>query len=253
MTLFYYDKSFEGLLTALFDAYDTRLFPEQLLENGTMEPMFTQTIHQVVTDSVKAGRVWQGVVKKTGKAVANMLMCVWLSELPQCDMLLFRYMRKIFDNQHFIPSDFADDDALQAKQIADKVKKERLRIIQFVRFQKASDGTFFAPVTPVYNALPLTLPYFTDRFADQKWFIYDIKREYGYFYDLKQVKEVSLVENSAFVEGKLHDELLAADEKAFQRLWKGYFEAIAIKERLNPTLQRRNMPARFWKFLPEME
>ncbi|MFR1242295.1 MAG: DUF4130 domain-containing protein, partial [Butyricimonas faecihominis] len=41
------------------------------------------------------------------------------------------------------------------------------------------------------------------------------------------------------------------DEKLFQKLWQTYFKAITIKERLNPKLHRQNLPARFWKYLPE--
>lgn len=74
---------------------------------------------------------------------------------------------------------------------------ERLRVIQFLRFQKAADGTFFAAVKPVYNVLPLTLPHLKDRFADQRWLLYDLKREYGYYYDLKEATEVRFEEKDA--------------------------------------------------------
>ena len=56
-----------------------------------------------------------------------------------------------------------------------RVDWERLRMFQFVRFQKAADGTFFAAFEPQHNALPLTIEHFKDRFADQKWLIYDMK------------------------------------------------------------------------------
>ena len=47
------------------------------------------------------------------------------------------------------------------------------------------------------------------------------------------------------------EELMDADEKLFQQMWKTYFKSIAIKERLNPKLHRQHMPARFWKYMPE--
>ena len=56
-----------------------------------------------------------------------------------------------------------------------RVDWERLRMLQFIRFQKAADGTFFAAVEPEKNALPLAIDHFKDRFADQPWLIYDIK------------------------------------------------------------------------------
>ena len=51
--------------------------------------------------------------------------------------------------------------------------------------------------------------------------------------------------------GLLGEELMDADEKLFQQMWKTYFKSIAIKERLNPKLHRQHMPARFWKYMPE--
>ena len=54
------------------------------------------------------------------------------------------------------------------------MSNERLRIMQFLRFQKAVDGTYFSAVEPIYNVLPLVLPYLNDRFGDQKWLIYDM-------------------------------------------------------------------------------
>ena len=37
MLVFRYDKSFDGLLSALFDAYAMRAFPEQLIGPGEPE------------------------------------------------------------------------------------------------------------------------------------------------------------------------------------------------------------------------
>lgn len=64
-----------------------------------------------------------------------------------------------------------------------KINNERLRVMQFLRFQKAADGTYFAALKPLYNVISLVIPYLQDRFADQKWLLYDLKREYGYYHD----------------------------------------------------------------------
>ena len=46
---------------------------------------------------------------------------------------------------------------------------------------------------------------------------------------------------------------LAEDERQFQLLWKNYFRALAIPQRINERQQRRMMPRRYWKHLTEME
>ena len=197
-------------------------------------------------------RVWKGLQKRLSAMALSVITVTWLSELPETDMLLFRYIRKAIDAPRTIELNFGDPDVLEVSKVWKKVTNERLRVIQFLRFQKAADGTFFAAVKPVYNVLPLTLPHLKDRFADQCWLLYDLKREYGYYYDLKEATEVRFEEKEAhLLSGLLGEELMDADEKLFQQMWKTYFKSIAIKERLNPKLHRQHMPARFWKYMPE--
>ena len=123
-------------------------------------------------------------------------------------------------------------------------------------FQKAADSTFFAAVEPEKNALPLAIDHFKDRFADQPWLIYDIKRAYGFYYDLKEVRQVTFEEGSReghLVTGMLDESLMDKDEKLFQQLWKTYFKAICIKERLNPRKHKQDIPVRYWKHMTEKQ
>ncbi|MDR2914978.1 MAG: TIGR03915 family putative DNA repair protein [Tannerella sp.] len=253
MTIFFYDKTFDGLLSAVFDAYSLKIFPEKLLQDGDIIPMFTDTTHMVTTEEEHSKRVWQALQKKLQKNVCNMLMHVWLSELEGSDDLLFRYICKIFATTKNIEYNFGDADILEVEKIARKVSHEAQYIRQFIRFQKAADNIFFAPIKPMYNALPLAIDHFTDRFADQQWVIYDLRRKYGYFYDLQTTKEITFADDDHLLSGKLDESLMAEDEKLFQDLWKGYFKAMTIKERINPRLHKKNMPVRFWRYLTEKQ
>ncbi len=253
MTVFFYDKTFEGLLTAVFDAYSRKTFPDKILEEGSIAPMFMDESYMVVTQEDKSTRVWASLQKKLSKTACNMLHYVWLSEEETSDSLLFRYICKVFDNTHSIEMNFGDEDVFQIHQMAKKVAKEEQYLKQFIRFQKAADGIYFAPVSPIYNALPLTIDHLKDRFSDQRWVVYDLKRKYGFYYDLKTVIEITLTDDEHLLTGKLNDALMAEDEKLFQELWKGYFKSMTIKERINPKLHRQHMPKRFWKYLTEKQ
>ncbi len=94
MLVFQYDKSFEGLLSAVFDAYAGKAFPERLIGPGEPEPMFMSRLQTVETTRAKADRVWRGLQKKMVSKAPNMLMHVWLSEIAGVDELLFRFVRK---------------------------------------------------------------------------------------------------------------------------------------------------------------
>jgi len=251
MIIFRYDKTFEGLLTCVFDAYSRKAFPDRLLAENDIAPLFTQECHTVISSEEKSGRVWEGLRKKLPDKAGNMLLYVWLSELEGIDELLFRYICKTFGHKGAFAYNFGDTDVLEVEKIARKVAHEALYIKQFLRFQKAADDIFFAPVRPLYNALPLAIDHFTDRFADQQWVIYDLRRKYGYYYDLHTTREITFTDADSTLREKLDESLMAEDEKLFQELWKGYFKALTIKERMNPRLQRQHMPVRFWRYLTE--
>ena len=252
MHYFSYDKTFEGLLSVVFDAYNRKTFPDGLLSEYDAVPLFSD-VHRIVTDEAKSKRVWDGLRKKISKEARYMLSVVFLSELPGIDEMLFRYIKKAFDAPKSIETDFADSDVLETSKIYRKVSREAERMRMFVRFQKAADDNlFFAPIEPQYNVMPLIIEHFKDRFADQKWIIYDQKRKYGIYYDLHTVTEIRF-ENPTFntLTGQLDAKLMHEDELMFQTYWKGYFKALCIKERLNPSLHVKLLPKRFWKYLPE--
>jgi len=256
MTVFVFDNTFEGLLTSVFEAYSRRTFPDALLPEGEPLPLFHDEAFTVVTEEEKAQRVWRGLQKKLSSGALSCLAQCWLAEEPETPMLLFRYIRKAVDAPRSIETNFADPDVLEFSRMWKRVDWERLRMLQFIRFQKAADGTFFAAVEPEKNALPLAIDHFRDRFADQPWLIYDIKRAYGFYYDLKEVRQVTFEEGSReghLVTGMLDESLMDKDEKLFQQLWKTYFKAICIKERLNPRKHRQDMPVRYWKHMTEKQ
>lgn len=181
----------------------------------------------------------------------------WLAEETDTPIVLFRFIRKAIDAPRSIETDFGDVDVLAFTRMWQRVERERARLMQFIRFQKAADGVYFAAVEPEKNALPLIVPHFRDRFADQPWVIYDVGRAYGFYYDRKEVRRITFDESGGLprhlVDGRLDCTLMDEDERLFQSLWKTYFKAICIRERVNPRKQRADMPVRYWKFLTEKQ
>jgi len=180
----------------------------------------------------------------------------WLSELPELSTPLFRYVCKVF-RQGDVSRNFADNDVLMVTNIARRVLHEQLRMKQFIRFQKAKDGTYLAVVSPDHNVLPLITDHFSDRFNDQSWLIYDARRHYGFNYNGQTVIRITF-ENEAGVpfdlgNGKLDADVLSSDDQLLQDLWRTYFKAICIRERKNPRKQLQDMPRRYWKYMTEKQ
>jgi probable DNA metabolism protein len=251
MLYFIYDKTLEGLLTAVFEAFNRKEFPDRIVDQAVQLPLFTD-IFRVITDTEKSERVLNGLKKKISRSALNMLFICYISEMEDVESILFRYIRKAFASPVSIEMNFADDDVLALSKIFKKVQREATRIKQFVRFQKTADGMFFAVVEPLYNVLPLCSPFFEDRYADQPWVLYDSKRNYGLYYDLEKTEEIRFEHfDFSLKTGQLSVEQMDECEAAFQKLWKDYLTAITIHERKNLRLQRQFMPKRFWKYLIE--
>ncbi len=120
----------------------------------------------------------------------------------------------------------------------------------FIRFQKLSDGTFYAAIEPDFNVLPLLIKHFRDRYADQKWLIYDLKRKYGIYYDLDKVEYMEVEFSTDGDKSKL-PEIYFGDEQLYQHLWKNYFNSVNIPSRKNLKLHLRHIPKRYWRHLTE--
>ncbi len=252
MNIFSFDNTFEGLLTLVFESYRLKLFPDEILSGeGSQSVLFGSTT-DFVTDSLKAERVWKGIVSHSSEDNAHRIYRVFLADLPATPMLLLKYIRLIIDSTKNEETNFSLPVVVEINKLHQKVCREAQRIHMFTRFQKTVEGSYYASFAPMYDVLPLCIPHFRDRFADQSWIIYDLKRNYGFLYDLKTVSRVvfdNLKVNSQ--NGQLHASLLAEDEKLFQRLWKQYYKSICIQERKNDKVHRQHLPKRFWKYLPE--
>ncbi len=255
-TIYLYDRTFDGLLTAVFDAFVRKQNPQTLLGEGEPLPLFHDEVFTIVTDEEKARRVWRTLEKKLSNQALTMLTVSYLAELPQLDLHLFNYICKAVTATTSIETHFTDEDVHFVTDTFRRVRYERLRMMQFVRFQKAKDGTYFALIRPDFDIIPLIVNHFQDRFADQPWIIYDIRRNYGSHYDGHKVRSITFSDDGRTFDphsGKLCAHLLAEDETLFQELWRTYFKAVCIKERLNPRKHRKDMPMRYWAYLTEKQ
>jgi len=252
MIVFRFDNTFEGLLTLVFESYRLKQFPDAIVGGtGSQSLLFADTF-EVVTDDAKAERVWNKIVEKSSLAGAHRLYRVFLSELPEAPLLIFRYIRLVVGAKVNVETDFSQPVVLEVGQIHRKVVREAQRIQMFTRFQQTAEGSYYASFVPQYNVLPLCIPHFCDRFADQEWIIYDLRRNFGFHYDRKEVVQITFENLRVNPQtGQLHQSLLDPGELQFQRLWKKYYDAVFIPQRKNIKVHRQFLPKRFWSYLPE--
>ena len=253
MLAFRYDDTFEGLLSAVFDAYTLKVFPDIVLGSGETPPLTVAKIHEVITGRNKANRVFSGLEGRLTRVGKNTILLAFLSEEEGIAPLLFRYMCKIFDSsrKEVKEADFSDKDILAVDQIARRVHCEQHLLHGFARFQKTSEGVYFAAMSPQYNVLTLLIPHFRERLSRHAWIIYDARRGFGFFHEKGIIRDVVL-DGDILVDGILPTHFLDKDETTFQAMWSQCLASATIRERLNPKLQARCMPRKFWTHMTEM-
>ncbi len=247
MTILVFDGSFEGILSAVFDKYE-RKFKDVILESESKhQPQLLADIHHVQTTDEKAGRVWNALQKKLSVTWQQRLYCCFLSELEEAFQNILEFICYCFDSAENIENNYGHPALMALSKIDKSVSRERHRMKAFIRFEETADGLFYAGVEPDFNVIPLVIYFFKNRYADQKWIIYDLKRNYGFYYDLNQVTEV-VFEHAPKMKDK---ELLHEKENLYALLWNDYFKSTNIPARKNMKLHLQHVPRRYWKYLTE--
>lgn len=253
MHAYTYDGTFEGLLTVVFEAYERKAWPTAIEQYHLAQPSFFGQTIVVVSDEQKANRVWKGLQQKLSVNALRELYHTFLWEQPGFEKIIFQYIKLVFGSDKSIEGNFAAPCVLQVQQAAKQVHREKHRMEAFVRFQKTADGLFYASIEPDFNVLPLIITHFEKRYADQRWAIYDSKRQYGAYYDLHGINFITLDATAKGSHKKQHQAILAEEEEIYQKLWQVYFDFVNIPERKNPKLHLRHVPRRYWKYLSEKQ
>lgn len=245
-----YDGTFEGLLTAVFEIYDRKLFHVKLIKAEWRSSAMFEEVLQVITDERRANRVLKGLRKKLSAAGIQRLYIAHMAEMENEESALVGFIRYVFDTDVNVEEDYGNKYVMRLSEILKMVRREKHRMEAFIRFRKLKDETYYAAVEPDFNVLPLLIRHFKNRYTDQKWIIYDIKRKYGIHYDLHDTRYITL----DFSEVNKPTDVVTVfteDEQVYQQLWKSYFTSVNIVARKNTKLHLRHIPKRYWRHLTE--
>jgi probable DNA metabolism protein len=251
--LFLYDGTYDGLLTAIFESYRLTMPPAGIVPEAEFAGELFEPPLVVVTDPALAGRVRQGVLRRTAPPTLELLYRAFHSEANGIEMLIYRFIDLAIRSHADITENFADATVHELHRLDRQVGREVHRMHAFVRFQRTLDDLYYAVIDPDFNVLPLIGEHFAKRYAAQRWVIYDSRRHYGIYYDLQEIQYVTFdVEDHRRLE-QLPKESLEYEEEKYRALWKDYFKSINIPERRNMKLHLQHVPKRYWKYLVEKQ
>lgn len=251
--IYIFDGSLAGLLTAVFEWFERKPGKILLKSIELFQPEAFAESYTVLTDSEKSDRVWAGLQKKVKKDWLRKFYCSYLSEIPEAYNHLFYFAIYIFQNESGAESNYGNEHVIALSKYAKSVEREKHRMEAFIRFQKTGDGMFYAGVDPDFNVLPLISNHFKNRYTDQQWIIYDLKRKYGLHYNLSKVEEITISFEKNVNKANPASILMDEKEELYSVLWKDYFKSTNIVARKNTKLHIQHVPKRYWKYLTEMQ
>jgi len=241
MANYYYDGSFDGLLTVIYMAYNDRE-SNMLRVNAKAEQLILalDDIH-IITDFSKARRVEKSICDKLSYNFLNSIRTCFLSCDKNKDTVIIHTVYKALKYGEEILNSL-DDHAFYMNKLVKQVLNERHRYLGLLRFKEMKDGIMFSTIEPKNNILPILISHFKNRMKREKIAIFDKGRKMIVYYDGKKA-EIFFVES---LEIEWSDE-----EIEYSELWKTFHKSISIKERENKKLQQSNIPKYYWKHLIE--
>lgn len=243
------DHNWEALLSCIYDAWSSghghkniRIEYEQTAERT----LFDEYIY-VPTDSQKALSVTDAVNCKVSQYFYQELCYCAMGYEPDIPDIIYRLMVLGFAYGPSVLKQVQYEAVMRFNEIRKRVGNEAHHFREFLRFHMIRDSLYVAHIEPK-SRIVVTLGFpFQDRMPSENWMIIDDihkeavihpRNEDFYLRTLTDSEYISLLETE-----KINDE--------YTDMWKVFFDTIAIKERINPALQRNLFPLWTRKHAPE--
>ena len=182
-----------------------------------------------------------------GVPAAFLELChtVVLHSDPQRFALLYRLLWRLA-REPGLRHDPLDPDMLQARSLAQAVRRDIHKMHAFVRFRQVEDGhaagepLHVAWFEPDHHIVEANAPWFRRRFANMRWAILTPQRCVEW--DRRELH---------FRPGAGRD--AAPPPDAGEQLWLTYYQSIFNPARLKLQMMRKEMPRKYWRNLPEAQ
>jgi probable DNA metabolism protein len=260
-TCYHYDGTLEGFLCALVECLESGGSEAEFLRPGAESGagLFAGTPRDVVTERETALRFRGRFVGAVSREAFATLRYAFHSEAAGVEDLLWRYVLVGLKQGKRLERMLAQEPVCSVNRLARTVSHEAHRFTGFVRFREVAwpagdsrgggegqeGGSFlYARIEPDADILAFIAPFFTERLNDRVWMIHDLRRSLLAVYNREAwrlVRDVSLDSPPGYT----------ADEELCSRLWRSYFQRMAIPERHNPRLQQQLVPLRYRAHLVE--
>lgn len=251
------ENSLEGILTAVYTAYEERCGQcrshennrIQLAEEHYYQELMTSYI-TVRTDYDKAVKVARTIQNKVSWEVYDFIQKASLSSDSRKADAIYRVIILALKMGGRVLNHLTEPNVRLLMEMERSTNNEIHRFIEFLRFEELKNGFLFARINPKCAILPYLAEHFSDRFSGENWVIVDTVRGSVLVHEREQGCSLATVEDVDF--DAITPEY-SEDEELWQSLWKTFVDAIAIKERVNARLQMQMLPLRCRKYMKELK
>lgn len=257
-----HDGSWQGFLCAVAEGFNLARLQGSLPGIAGPEEhagLFDETRH-VATEPERAEALLGRMRRKAGSDALDSCFQAFCADTPGREDALARILLRLHREGKQVLDDLGDADANLVFRAARRAGAQAHLVTGLVRFAELSDGSWYAPIEPDCDVLPLVANHFSSRFADMNFVIHDRRRGTALLHRPaagNDKKTWIIVAGFALADGGTPGSAgalpLSESEKSARSGWARYFDAVAIAERRNPKLQKSHMPMKYWRFLPEME
>lgn len=238
--VYYYDNTFDGLMTAVFEIYAVRDNEAIIEPLSDIIPTTLYDTYTVTTDEEKSNRVQKGL-RRLGPDVPAQLYKAWLSREEGVENLILAVIRIGFATGKDPFEQRNLESVCRLDSIRAKVSREAERMLQFVRFKKLAENLYAADIEPRYDVLELIGDHFHDRFPQSRFIIRNMRHNTA----------IISTPSGWYIAGLPEDNPDLPRDGEFETLWRVYFKAIANESRKNLKLQQQFVPLKYRKNMTE--
>lgn len=239
--IYCYDGSFDGLLCCVFESYDKKEIPVDILLPDTSQPLLFEAT-KIITDSQKANRVLLSIPKKIGMPALDFVRHAFLTCFPKKELYILLFLRLGYRYGSSVMNMLTNDVVNTLLKVVKHLNNESHLLKGFVRFS-ILNNVLVTEIEPKNYVLPLLTQHFCQRYPEERFLIYDKTHSMALIYHPYQSAVIPIDD----LELPEPDE----EERAFRKLWRIFYDTIEIQGRHNPKCRMSQMPKRYWKYMTE--
>lgn len=240
MKVMLFDGSMEELLMAVYHVYLDKFEPILVRSSDYVQNLMDEPF-PLTYDPDAFMRVRDSMHRKFTEETLDIISYALNHRDPDAATWVLKYIIHCFKDPKRA-FDYQNSLVMRVTKLSRQVSLESHRFTGFVRFSLV-DSLYVAKIDPDHDILEFIAPHFAERFPDMNFIIYDEGRHTAI---LSRNGEWTLKKDI-----QLNQDLLKTDSSTDK--WREYFNNISIAARENRRAQKRSMPKRYWKNLPETQ